>query len=191
MAKARFARRGFVKEAEELALAYRDDLGLQPLDRLDPIALAVHLEVPLLALSSLDGCSGADHFLGTASSKFSAMLVPLGQSRKGILYNDCHAEVRIASSITHEFGHLFLGHECVQPFNNDGLRNMKAEVEKEATEVAGFLLVTTAAGLKIERDEVPLADAAEALGVSTQFLDWRLRMTVRTRVAREKQKWNR
>ena len=55
-------RKGFKAEAASLAKEVRKELGLKPLDRLDPFALAQHLEIPVLALSELEATVGGAHF---------------------------------------------------------------------------------------------------------------------------------
>jgi hypothetical protein len=188
----RFSARGFVKEAEQTALELRSELSVAPLEALDAAAMARHLMVPLLPLSGLDDCAGALYFRGVGSSKFSAALVPIGPTRRGLVYNDDHALVRQRSSIFHEIGHLVLGHKCVHPFLEDGGRAFSSELENEATELGGWLLVTREAALEIARsttNRVGYGAYAERFGVSVSYLEWRLRVSgALTQATRERAK---
>jgi hypothetical protein len=192
MARARFSTRGFVREAEQTALELRAEVGAGLHDPLDPRVMAEHLAVPLLAVSDLDGCAGAEYFRGLRSSKFSAALVPVGLTKRVLLYHDGHAWVRRNSSMAHELGHLILGHACERVFLEDGDRQFNTEVENEASELGGWLLVTRRAGLEIARTAPAPAGYgphAEHLGVSVRYLEWRLRVSgVLTQVSRERAK---
>src|SRR5213594_4340183 len=104
-------RRGFKTEANSTADEVRRELGLGALDQLDPMALAAHLEIPVLALSELaEEAPGVMHLLRVEPSAFSATTVFAGAHRM-IVHNDGHAPARRNSNITHELSHALLLHE--------------------------------------------------------------------------------
>ena len=112
-------RRGFKTEAIEIAGEVRRELGLRPLDPLDPWRLAGHLAVPLLPLSELREAGGAaEHFLRVDQDAFSAVTVFHGSVRI-ITYNDSHSRPRQASDIAHELAHALLLHHAQHLFQRE------------------------------------------------------------------------
>lgn len=104
-------RRGFKSEAARLANEVRRDLGLGPLDRLDPRRLAQHLEIPIIALSELGSAhEDAGYLLSAEPNAFSAVTVFNGH-RRIIVHNDSHSESRQNSNLSHELSHPLLLHE--------------------------------------------------------------------------------
>jgi Zn-dependent peptidase ImmA (M78 family) len=163
--------RGFKAMANRLAVAIRADLGLQPHDPLDPLAVCEHFEIAVVPLTSF----GRDvaHFTDTEPAAFSAVTVPRG-IRRAIVHNDRHRPYRQRSNIMHELAHGFLGHKPCLAFNCDGERHYDGGIEAEASFLAGSLLITNEAAWHIVRAE--LMDVARPMyGVSQPMLDYRLR----------------
>jgi Zn-dependent peptidase ImmA (M78 family) len=82
-----------------------------------------------------------------------------------------HASVRQNSSIAHELGHLVLGHACEQVFVEDGDRQYNSEIENQASEFGGWLLVTRRAALYVARNSdsrTAYGPQADHLGVSVR-----------------------
>jgi Zn-dependent peptidase ImmA (M78 family) len=103
-------RRGFKKEAREIAAEVRDELGLTPLEALDPWLLAEHLDIPVWALSSYSEIPRpVEHLSVTETGAFSAMIACQGL-RRVIIYNDGHAPTRQRADIAHELAHALLLH---------------------------------------------------------------------------------
>lgn len=173
-------RRGFKTEAESLSLEIRAELGLGFDDPLDQRVLAEHLAVEVVDLASLVayGASAASisHFQVGARGEFSGATVFRGAYRT-IIVNDAHATVRQASSLAHELSHLLLEHEPHRAVADDGCRLWSQAMEAEADWMAGALLVTRDAALRIARDRVPIAEAAGKFGVSEKMMQWRLANT--------------
>ena len=171
-------RRGFKSEATALASELRRELGLGPFDRLDPFALANHLDVPVLPLTDLAAtCAEAEHFITQEPEAFSAMTVFEGR-RRVIVYNDTHSPARQNSSIAHELGHCVLHHTpapALDPLT--GCRDWRDDHEQEADWMAGELLVTRKMALAIARGRVTFDDALQRLAVSPDMLNWRMNMT--------------
>lgn len=178
-------RRGFKKEANDIAVEIRVELGLGPRAPLDPCKLAEHLLIPLIPLSSLANVApqAFRRLTGSARSTFSAVTVFRG-NRRAIVYNDAHSPGRQASDIAHELAHALLLHPPRQSVNS-GARDWNGEEEAEAAWLAGALLISDEAAIRIAKAGQPPALAAEHYGVSEQMIIFRLRVTAaRIRVER-------
>ncbi|MGH3766264.1 MAG: ImmA/IrrE family metallo-endopeptidase [Pseudonocardiaceae bacterium] len=178
-------RRGFKTEANALGAEIRRELQLRARDRLDPLQLAAHLEIPVVPLSDMQpDAPSTEHLLYVEPEAFSAVTVFAGRKRM-IVYNDRHSPGRQASSITHEAAHGLLLHEPKPAVDHRGCRLWDQEVEDEADWLAGVLLVPEDAAVAVARDWLPEADAALHFGVSEQMLNYRLNITgARLRVQR-------
>jgi hypothetical protein len=83
-------RRGFKTEAASTAGEVRAELGLGPLDRLDPLELADWLDIPVVPLSELADRQGPiRHLLDGEPEAFSTVTVFRGVERT-IVHNDAH-----------------------------------------------------------------------------------------------------
>ncbi len=171
-------RRGFKREANELAREMRQELGLNPTDPLDPRILAHHLEVPLQPMSTLgtEAPFAVHYFSQVEQSTFSAMTV-FAETERLIVYNDTHTPGRQASNLAHELSHALLGHPPTPALNQHGCREWDATIEAEATWLGGALLIPEEAALVIARERLPLAAAARRYGVSQTMVQFRLNVT--------------
>ncbi len=179
---------GFKSQAAALAEEVRVELGLTPFDRLDPHALAAHLDIPVVPLSELAAESaGAEYFLTAAQEAFSGLTVFDG-ARRIIVYNDSHPPARQNSDIAHEVSHALLMHEPTPALDSvTGCREWNGTREDEAAWLSGELLVTGNMALAIARGRFTESQARERLGVSARMLEWRLNMSgARKRAARER-----
>lgn len=179
-------RRGFKSEAHAIAVEVRAELGLGPLDQLDPWRLAAHLEIPVVKLSdfSRETASGVYYFSSVEPDSFSAMTVFDG-TRRMIVHNDAHATSRQANDVAHELAHGLLLHPPIPALDQRGCRSWNQDIEDEADFLAGALLVTQEAALRIVGDRIALKVAASRYGVSTSMIRYRLNVTgARKRVAR-------
>lgn len=181
-------RRGFKSEANAIAAEVRAELGLRALDPLDPLALAAHLEVPVLPLSDYgsDAPTAHSHFAGAGMEAFSAVTVFSGP-RRTIVHNDSHSPGRQASNLAHELGHALLLHPPAAALDDRGCRLWDQNIEDEAQWLAGALLLTEDAALHIARNGITVAAAADHFGISAQMVTYRLNITgARQRVVRAK-----
>lgn len=179
-------RRGFKSEANATARQTREELGLTALDRLDPLILANHLDVPVVPLSDYgrDAPFAVRYFSEVEVGAFSAGTIFDGP-RRTIVHNDSHSPGRQASNLTHELGHALLLHPPTPALDDRGCRLWNQNIEDEAQWLAGAMLVTEDAALWIARGGMSLSEAALNLGVSEQMVTYRLNVTgARTRVAR-------
>ena len=170
-----------------MAAEIRREMGLGSMDRLDPMALAEHLAIPVLALSFfLNECSDAvSHFSRVESGAFSAVTVFDG-ARRSVIYNDVHQSGRQSSDIVHELSHGLLGHSPhIGVDGNTGCRIWHDEIEAEADFLAGALLVPEWAAVQIVRRRMSQGSAARDFGVSLRMIDYRINVTgARSRAAR-------
>lgn len=167
------------KLMREVAQEERESLGLAAMAKFDPYMLADAHGIPVYPLSELTRWDLSDeaynHFVGMNSGTWSAALVPLGTSRV-IVENDGHADVRRRASIAHELGHHLLEHRFDASLLGENHERLfdKAK-EKEATFMAGELLVPDAAARKAAYAEWDNVQVAIAYGVSPQFAQMQMK----------------
>jgi hypothetical protein len=177
-------RRGFKAEAERTAHEVRAELGLTPVDPLDPRRLATHLEIPVQPLAFVeDEVPAAVWHLRRLEPGTVSALTIVGGTGWLILHNDGHSPARQASDIMHELSHALLLHPAAPPLDELGRRRWNATVEQEAAWLGGALLVPQPAAVRIARQRIPPAVAAGAYGVSEQLMRWRLQVTGATKRA--------
>jgi hypothetical protein len=171
-------RRGFKKEAHDYAREFRNELKLPLNAPLCPRRLAEHLEIPIIALSSLRPLAPKpiDYLLGPGRNQFFAVTISIGY-RRFILHNDGNPPTRQVSNLAHELSHAILGHPPSPPFNENGERTLDQEIEKEAVWLGGTLLISEEAALTIARSKVSETDAANHFGVSPALIRMRLNFT--------------
>lgn len=184
-------RRGFKTEANALAAEIRQELGLRALDRLDPLVLAEHLAIPVIALSNLLAEAPAvTYLLDVEPRSFSAVTIFDGL-RRLIVHNDRHTPGRQNSNIGHELAHGLLLHPPRPAVDHRGCRLWDQEIEEEADWLAGVLLVPEDAALAVARGRTWQTEAEAALhfGVSEQMLTYRVNITgARIRVQRARKR---
>ena len=179
--------RGFKTWAKTLATEARHDLGLGPLDRLDPVALALSLEIPVIGLSELVASTPeVQHLLTVEPEVFSAVTVFKGPSRT-VIHNDSHAPARQVSNIGHELSHGLLGHPPTPALDDAGCRVWDQGIENEAAWLSGCLLVTEEFAMTVARGKMTVQGAALRLGVSTAMINFRVNAVgARKRVSRSR-----
>jgi hypothetical protein len=184
-------RRGFKTEAESIAGEVRKELGLQTLDRLDPLLLAAHLDIPVLTLSELRGVSpGAAHLLDVEPQAFSAVTVFSGR-RRTIVHNDAHAPGRQSSNVGHELSHALLLHPPAPALDDGGCRLWDQGIEDEAQFLAGALLIPRDACIAMVFRNATTAQVAAEFGVSERMAEYRLNISgARTIAARARRRRN-
>ena len=177
-------RRGFKTEAESLAVEVRGELGLHVLDRLDPLVLADHLEIPVLTLSALGAKAprALQHFHRVEPEAFSAATIFLGQHR-AIVHNDGHSPSRQVSDLAHGL----LMHPPSPALDDRGCRFWDQGIEDEAAFLAGALLIPRDACVSMAVRKVLLAKIALDFGVSTKMADYRLNISGARKIAERSQ----
>jgi Zn-dependent peptidase ImmA (M78 family) len=181
-------RRGFKKEANEIARDTRKELKLSTIAPLDPWKLANYLEIPVLTLSSMRDQvpEAVRYFIGANRADFSAVTVFRGTERT-ILHNDAHTAGRQASNLAHELSHALLLHPATPPIDSLGCRNWDPALEEEAEWLSGALLISDEAALHIVRGGMVQEVAMATYGVSSKMIQFRLNVTgARVRIARSR-----
>jgi Zn-dependent peptidase ImmA (M78 family) len=176
-------RRGFKADAERLARATREEMGIGQFARLDPLALAEHLAIPVMSLSELAERRG-DNVVADAvrtlhdleRGAVSAFTVMLG-GKKQVVYNDANDPARSANDITHELCHGLLLHQPAPALDQHGCRVWNADLEDEANFQAGALLIPHTAAWGIAKRKKSLAVAAAEYGCSQEVVRMRLNLT--------------
>lgn len=169
--------RGFKKAATEIADETRAELGLGPLDPLDPRVLAEHLDIEVHDLSAIvENAPDARHVMDTEPEAFSAVTVFKGIQR-AITHNDAHSLPRQNSNICHELSHGLLMHPPTPALGDSGCRIFNSDIEDEANYLSSCLLVTEQATFKVARGTWSLSEAAGRLKVSEAMFRFRLNTT--------------
>ncbi len=171
-------RRGFKTDAERIAVATRQELGLTVHDRLDCYTLADHLGIPILSLGELYRDGAALVSIGALmedEAKFSALTVCAG-TRRLIIYNPAEHPGRHANSLAHELSHILLEHPPA-PALEGGCRRWAGLYEEEADWLAGALLVPRDGAMVFAARGDTLQDGARHFGVSVTLYRWRVNVT--------------
>jgi Zn-dependent peptidase ImmA (M78 family) len=171
-------RRWTKAKLENLAREVRGELGLGQNDPLDPYRLADEYGIPIYPIDSLPefGCSerAIRHFAENRPKAWSAALIPVGTSRL-IIENTAHAPVRRRTNTTHEMSHVLLEHDFDNPLlTDDGCRRYDPTKERQATELAGELLIPTKAAINAAFANKTNAQVASHFEVSIQFAQMRM-----------------
>lgn len=170
-------RRGFRPEAEQLAAALRDELGIGLYRRLDAHALAARLDVPVMSLGQLPELGEALTVLhGPEIAAFSAMTVFDG-TRRMIVHNDAHNLARQASNLCHELAHGVLLHPAKAALDSLGCRDWDGAIEREATFLGGALLIPGKAIWWAAKKGDTRAAIADEYGCSLEMVQMRLNLT--------------
>jgi len=175
-------KRGFKAEAERIATDTRLELGLKCTDRLDPIGLAKHLEIPVVAMGELkshhSGRSDFSHyFSATDPDSFSAVTIFVGNHRRIIVHNENHHPHRQASNISHEISHTLLEHVPTAIVGSNGQRFWDSEMEQEANWLGAALLVPREGALELARDGATVLEISTHYAVSQSLGTWRVVQT--------------
>ena len=172
------SRRWTKAKLEELAHEVRGELDLDWNDPLDPYQLALEYGIPVYPIDSLPefGCSerAIRHFVENRPKAWSAALVPVGTSRL-IIENTAHAPVRRRSNTTHEMSHVLLEHDFADLLlTDDGCRRYDPAKERQATELAGELLIPTKAAINAAFAKKTNSEVASHFDVSIAFAQMRM-----------------
>lgn len=159
-----------------LAEEVREEIQLSPGDPFDFDRWSVEYGVPLVSLDELQvSFEAREHVTRTRPEVWSAALVSAG-AQPLIVYNSAHSAERIRSDLGHETAHLVLEHEMRASWISEPGRcaGSSRDQEKEAAELAGFLLIPLArAQAHTVRGGSPLALAAR-YNVSVEMARWRM-----------------
>jgi Zn-dependent peptidase ImmA (M78 family) len=173
--------RGFKSWCERVALQQRTELGLNPADPLDPLALAKHLGIEVWTAEQVPGLDPACLAVLVENDPDSWSAITLCTGTKDlIIANPTHDGGRRASDVMHEIAHILIGHDPARvDVTEDGLLILSSydkQQEEEAKWLSGCLLLPREALLLIRRRRMDAATAARTYGVSEQMLTFRQRV---------------
>lgn len=157
--------RGFVTEAQRIAVEEREDLGLRLTDPLDPWDLAEHHGVQVIDLMTVGADPEAKSFLTTNPASFSGAVLPYGHGAI-IVENGDHAPTRRIATVTHEMAHVLLEHPFHESLFELDCTGTTGPLEEQAERLACELLVPRRAALRYARQDMSNADVADHLGIS-------------------------
>lgn len=161
----------------EVAEEERAGLGLGPNDAFDPYALCAEHGIPVYSIEDLPGVSGeaVEHFTGTATGSWSAALIPVGTARM-IVENPAHHLNRRRANISHELGHHLLEHPFAGVLLSEShAESFAANLEKQATFMAGELLIPKAAANRAAFADWTNEQVSAHFCVSTQFAQMQMK----------------
>jgi hypothetical protein len=172
-------RPGFKADAERLAQAVRAELGFEPWQPFDGLALAGHLGIAVITLRELrryGAKAESIRRLLSPEAGFSATTVCAGTKRL-IVYNPKEPPGRRANSLAHELSHVLLEHEPKPALGAGGCREWATREEGEADWLAAALLVPREGALHWMERDGDLERGAEHFAVSTELFRWRVNHT--------------
>lgn len=175
-------RRGFKTWCENAARGYRRELGLKPVDALDPRRLASYLNVRIWTPGEIPGvpAKALRQLTEIDPSSWSAATVVVGV-KSLIITNDRHSPERQNNSLMHELSHLVLKHKPAQAFVlNTGemmINNYDPVQEEEADCLSGTLLIPREALLYVLQNDGDQRRAAAYFKVTGDLLRMRVNRT--------------
>lgn len=174
--------RGFKTWCENVALSHRKGLGLEPVDPLDPMALAERLGIHVWRVNEVPGLDPATLKTLTEDDPDSWSAVTVSAEGKTlVVLNPSHSHARTASNLAHELSHIVIGHDAgridITPDNQLMLRTYDKKQELEADWLAGCLLLPRTALMHIRRMGMDKATVRKLYGASDDMQEFRIRMT--------------
>ncbi|HSX65924.1 ImmA/IrrE family metallo-endopeptidase [Nocardioides sp.] len=163
---------------KRLAVEVRAELGLDPMQALNPWDLAELYGIRVVALGDLAlDHAIRDHFHAVRPEVFSGALLP-HRSGAVIVENDAHPLARRRSTMGHELAHLVAEHQFGTSLVNErGCRTADKLQEDEAAEISGELLVPSDAAKRLARQKATDDEVALRFGVSIELARWRMNAT--------------
>ncbi|WP_375430977.1 ImmA/IrrE family metallo-endopeptidase [uncultured Friedmanniella sp.] len=166
-------------ELGRLAQAVREETGCGRFEPFDPWAWSKDNGVPFLSLDDLDiSAEARDHFTVDRPGAWSAALTRAGMQHL-VIYNPSHSAERTRSNLAHEVAHFAAEHALSDAWMDDSGRcgaTSKSD-EKEATELAGALLVPAEVAKAHAIRGKTAESLAETYGVSAEMANWRMQMS--------------
>jgi Zn-dependent peptidase ImmA (M78 family) len=171
-------RRGFRAEAERIASALRDDLGI---GHADPLTLEDAVQARGVRVVSADHLVDGNRLAELEriqAFSFSACTFEIN-GRSVIVYNPIRSEPRRESDIAHELSHLLLEHDLTEIREVAGVpfRTCRGDQEEEATNLGGTLLLPRPLLLRAVARGMDSDAVAAEYGVTLEMARFRLNTT--------------
>lgn len=168
---------GEAERLERCAIAVRRVLGLGSSDVVDPHAAARQLGVPVLGEPqhfALLPDDVREAMLGSREWTAGTLEGPAGPL---IISNPIHDPARLRVTLAEELSHLVMGHPPSSLDPSTGLRTYNRKVEDEAFGVGGAMVLPYGKLFTLVKAGRPLAEIAEAFGLSVPMARCRVNRT--------------
>jgi Zn-dependent peptidase ImmA (M78 family) len=164
-----------------MSAAARQELGLNPLEPLDPVRYAEHVGIHILSFDELSlPITARRQLLEVDNASWSGMTIR-ESGLVCVLVNPTHSWERQASTMMHELAHILLKHAPVRvdvsPLGILLVSEYSEDDEDEADWLSGALLLPRDALKHYRERGWPATETAAHFGVSLQMYEWRIRMT--------------
>lgn len=171
-------KRGYKSWCENISIQLRKDLGLKPIDPLDPKLLAKQLNVIVWDVNQVPGLEDKHkkRLLVEDKDSWSALTIQYADKHL-IILNTSHSKKRQSSDLMHELSHVFLDHKPSRVDVSDGgllLNTYDQAQEAEASWLCGSLLLPRQILTSIVYKKIPLRQASDFYDVSMDMLNYRL-----------------
>lgn len=185
--------RGFKASANRISVGLRHQLKLPSWAPIDLHDLAEKLGLILVPITDFsEACpKQLEHLIENDAGAFSALLLPVGNGRRIVLYNDANSPGRRNSDLAHEISHALLAHRPSVLFNGAGCRDFDPGTEAQANCLAGHILIPDEAARRIVYGDQITHAVCETYGVSRQMLEYRLNASGARKVHRRWQQKHR
>jgi transcriptional regulator with XRE-family HTH domain len=167
-------------EMEDMAAAFRQDLGLSDKNSLDPF----RLKIEGVDIRSLEGIVGIDervkdHLLNAGKHDWSAMSVPLemGTDNWSIVRNSTQSNPRQHVSVLEEIWHILLGHKLTRITKvADVYGRTFAEVEEhDAYYLAAATLLPSTIIQQLVQKKQSISEIATHYGTTSDLIEYRIK----------------
>jgi len=164
---------GFKAEANRKSISIRQDMGLNPHDKLCGFELAAKLDVSVFNLNDF----GYSDSKSSRYSDWSALTVENEIGNRIIIHNQTHSSKRQQSNIMHELAHIVLGHKREEKHEDiilPLLRDFNPIQEAEANCLGGCLQLPKESLLWSLKKGMSHADIADHFEASIQMVTKRI-----------------
>ncbi len=171
-------RRGFKTSAERIAERIRNEMGLQPAERLDAIKLARHVGAGARSADELTSLAKLQVLEEIQPGAFSACTFSVG-GQHIIVYSPLSSVGRTQSDVAHEVAHIVLGHttNSVQTIAGMTFYTCDADEEQEANWLGACLLLPRRLLYIVARRGMDSTAIARQYRVTESMAAFRLRTT--------------
>jgi Zn-dependent peptidase ImmA (M78 family) len=174
-------RYGFKAQAERMAVAAREALGLEAMAPLNPAQYAAYIGVHILTLEELGLSDYARRQLLEVDPRSWSGMAIRESGLTGVFVNPTHTPERRASTMMHELAHIELKHVPIRvDISAVGIllvSEYSEDDEEEANWLSGSFLLPREALRHYRNSGWSQARIKAHFGVSDDMYTWRIRMT--------------
>lgn len=173
---------GFKTKAENLALQYREEIGISKFNPLSASRLAQHLDIPIFTVEeAFEGNKNHPAYLVMSdTSKFDALWMPNEDGERIIIHNSNHSPYRQQSNLMHELAHIILEHRIPDEIGKIcylyNLHYYNKIQEAEAKYLGACLQITKPSILWVKKNKWPENKISEYYSASNDLVRFRCNM---------------